>query len=62
MFDALGTARFYRPAFTYERAVAVMRAERGSHFDPEVLDAFLAAEREIKAIMPHTAPLPAASR
>lgn len=62
VFDALSTHRVYRPAFTFERTVAMMRAERGSHFDPEVVDAFLSAEREIKAIMPYTAGLPAARR
>jgi response regulator RpfG family c-di-GMP phosphodiesterase len=39
----------------------MMRTERGSHFDPRVLDAFLEAEDEITAIIARTAP-PAATR
>jgi PAS domain S-box-containing protein len=51
VFDALTTDRVYRPAYSYDQAVAIMRAGRDSHFDPRVLDAFLAAEAEIKAIV-----------
>jgi PAS domain S-box-containing protein len=51
VFDALTSDRIYRPAFSYAEAVATMRAARGSHFDPRVLDTFLSAERDIKAIM-----------
>jgi HD domain len=41
VFDALTSDRVYRKAFTVEEAVAMMRAERGKHFDPVLLDAFL---------------------
>jgi putative two-component system response regulator len=50
VFDALTTDRVYRPADSHERAFAIMRAERGLHFDPRVLDAFLGAKAEIIAI------------
>jgi putative two-component system response regulator len=43
VFDALTSDRPYRPAFTPDEAVATMVAERGRQFDPEVLDAFIAA-------------------
>lgn len=33
--------RPYRRAFTMERAVAELQRGRGTHFDPEVVDAFL---------------------
>jgi PAS domain S-box-containing protein len=56
VFDALTSNRVYRPALPYAEAVALMRAERGSHFDPRILDAFLEADREIRAIMRGTAP------
>lgn len=39
--DALTSHRVYRPAFTKDQALEMMRAERGSHFDPELLDVFL---------------------
>jgi HD-GYP domain-containing protein (c-di-GMP phosphodiesterase class II)/GGDEF domain-containing protein len=42
VFDALTTDRVYRPAFPHEVALDMMRAERGAHFDAELLDLFLA--------------------
>jgi HD-GYP domain-containing protein (c-di-GMP phosphodiesterase class II) len=41
VFDALTTDRVYRPAFTVERAVEMLREQRGRHFDPVLLDVFL---------------------
>jgi hypothetical protein len=41
VFDALTSDRVYRRAFPVEEAVTMMRAERGKHFDPVLLDAFL---------------------
>jgi HD domain len=41
VFDALTTDRVYRKAYPVEEAVAMMRAERGKHFDPVLLDAFM---------------------
>jgi PAS domain S-box-containing protein len=51
VFDALTSDRVYRPAFGRAEACAMMRAARGSHFEPRVLDVFLEAEGEISAIM-----------
>jgi HD-GYP domain-containing protein (c-di-GMP phosphodiesterase class II)/methanogenic corrinoid protein MtbC1 len=41
VFDALTSDRVYRKAFSVEDAVKMMREERGHHFDPMVLDAFM---------------------
>jgi methanogenic corrinoid protein MtbC1 len=41
VFDALTSDRVYRKAFSVEEAVRMMREERGHHFDPMVLDAFM---------------------
>ncbi|MEZ0396113.1 MAG: PAS domain S-box protein [Anaerolineales bacterium] len=41
VYDALTSARPYRPAWTRPRAVAYIRKESGKHFDPAVVDAFL---------------------
>ncbi len=41
VFDALTTERPYREALSVEEAVSMMEEERGRHFDPEVLDAFV---------------------
>jgi hypothetical protein len=40
-FDAMTTTRPYRAALPVEEAAAVLRRERGSQFDPKVVDAFL---------------------
>lgn len=40
-FDALISDRPYRAALPVERAVRIMRPQRGRMFDPEVLDGFL---------------------
>ncbi len=39
VFDALTSDRVYRPAFPVGMAVEMMEAERGSHFEPTMLDA-----------------------
>jgi putative two-component system response regulator len=50
VFDALISNRVYRPAFSVEDATAIMRDGRGSHFDPEPLDALLSdADTLLKA-------------
>lgn len=50
VFDALVSDRVYRPAFAVDDVVAAMRAERGAHFDPDVLEALLTAIPEALAI------------
>jgi putative two-component system response regulator len=49
VFDALTSDRVYRPAFPARLAIGKMQAERGSHFDPELLDAFMLAMPEVEA-------------
>jgi HD-GYP domain-containing protein (c-di-GMP phosphodiesterase class II) len=41
VWDALTSDRAYRPAFPMDQALDLMMAARGSHFDPEPLDALL---------------------
>jgi putative two-component system response regulator len=41
VFDALLSDRPYRPAFSLEEAVQMIGSERGTHFDPEIVDALL---------------------
>ncbi|HYO60528.1 MAG TPA: HD domain-containing phosphohydrolase [Actinomycetota bacterium] len=42
VFDALTSHRVYRRAFSLPKAVEIMTAERGRHFDPRLLDSFFA--------------------
>ncbi len=50
VWDALRSARRYKPAFDVDRAVSLVRAERGTHFDPELVDLLLADVDELEAI------------
>ena len=46
VFDALISRRSYKAAMPPEQARAIMEAERGKHFDPDLLDVFLGAFEE----------------
>ena len=50
VFDALIARRIYKPPFPFEKAVGIIREERGRHFDPAIVDAFLALLNEFEAI------------
>jgi putative two-component system response regulator len=50
VYDALISRRRYRPAFTHETAVELIRHGRGEDFDPDVVDAMLAIEEKILQI------------
>ncbi|NUP99459.1 MAG: HD domain-containing protein [Armatimonadetes bacterium] len=47
VYDALVTRRVYKPAMPHREAIATLQGERGGHFDPAVVDAFLAIEQPI---------------
>ncbi|MGA2032248.1 MAG: HD domain-containing phosphohydrolase [Thermoguttaceae bacterium] len=47
VFDALSSKRPYKPAFPLDRCFAIMEEGRGTHFDPKVLDAFLASREDV---------------
>ena len=49
VFDALTSKRPYKPAFPLQKSLDIIKQGRGSHFDPEVVDAFFAAKGEILA-------------
>src|SRR5947207_5028203 len=50
VYDALISRRVYKPPFSQEKSIAILREGRGSHFDPDILDAFLAHTAEFQAI------------
>ncbi len=50
VYDALISRRVYKPPMTHEQAVAIITAGRGTHFDPDVLDAFLDLNGEFAEI------------
>ena len=49
VFDALTSERPYKAPFPLEKALAIIKEGKGSHFDPQVAEAFFSVESEIKA-------------
>lgn len=47
VFDALLSARVYKPAMPHEKVVEVIRESAGSHFDPDVVDVFMSCLPEL---------------
>lgn len=50
VFDALTSARPYKPAWSVEDALALLREQSGHHFDPDVVAAFLSTLPEVLEI------------
>lgn len=50
VYDALISKRVYKPAFGHEVSVRIISAGRNKHFDPDIVDAFLAVHEEFRAI------------
>lgn len=50
VYDALSSKRPYKEPFTHEKSMAIIREGRGTHFDPEVVDAFFRCEPKVLEI------------
>jgi putative two-component system response regulator len=50
VFDALTSKRPYKEPFSVEKSLDIIKEGKGSHFDPDVVDAFLAIQDEILTI------------
>ncbi|KMN34968.1 chemotaxis protein CheY [Chromobacterium sp. LK1] len=50
VYDALISRRPYKAALSHEQAVAIIQEGSGSHFDPDVVSAFLAISDTFRAI------------
>ena len=50
VFDALISKRAYKPAFTVDKAIEIIAEGKGNHFDPEIVEAFLARLDEFRKI------------
>ena len=48
VFDALTSKRIYKEAYSADQAFRILEESSGSHFDPEVLAAFLTIRPEIE--------------
>ena len=49
-YDALTSKRVYKSQIPHEKAVEIIAEEKGSHFDPEVVDAFLKVKENFREI------------
>lgn len=58
VFDALTTKRVYKDAMGVEEAMAIIKEERGQHFDPELVDLFVANLAAIVAVRDKFADVP----
>lgn len=59
VFDALVSPRCYKRAWSWDEAVTILRRDAGSHFDPELIDSFLAIQELVQHIFtrfPEVAP------
>ena len=50
VFDALTSKRPYKEPFSLEKSYEIIKEDRGTHFDPDVVDAFFASEDKLLAI------------
>ncbi len=50
VFDALSSKRCYKPAFPIDKVIDIIKKDTGSHFDPDVVEAFFTAFEEIEII------------
>lgn len=50
VYDALISAKVYKAGVPHDRAVQIIFGERGAHFDPDVVDAFIEVQDEFVAI------------
>ncbi|MCF6249712.1 MAG: response regulator [Methylococcaceae bacterium] len=53
VYDALVNKRVYKPAFSHKDAVDYINQQKGLHFDPDMVNAFIEIESEFKAITQH---------
>jgi cyclic di-GMP phosphodiesterase len=50
VYDALTSKRVYKDAFSHESARGIILKDAGRHFDPDVVEAFVATEAEFLAV------------
>lgn len=50
VYDALISRRVYKPPFSHEKSVSIIREGAGNHFDPDVVAAFLRIEKDFRDI------------
>lgn len=51
VFDALVSKRSYKDGFPFEKAMSIIQEGAGSHFDPNIVEAFVHASDEVRKVM-----------
>ena len=51
VFDALASPRVYKPAFPFEKAVAIIEEGSGTQFDPKCVEVFMDSLDEVRAVL-----------
>ena len=51
VFDALVSRRSYKEPFSFEDAMKIIREGSGTHFDPNIAEAFIRAGDEVRSVM-----------
>lgn len=51
VFDALTSKRVYKDPMPFQKACSIIREERETHFDADVVDAFIVSSEKIKAAL-----------
>ncbi len=54
VFDALVSRRCYKPPFSFEEAMNIIKKDSGTHFDPNVVKAFTDAEDRVRQVTAET--------
>lgn len=50
VYDALISKRVYKPAYSHDKAVDIIAANRSRHFDPDIVDAFIDVQEDFRII------------
>ncbi|MCB9494143.1 MAG: HD domain-containing protein [Desulfobacteraceae bacterium] len=50
VYDAMISKRVYKPAFSHDKSVKLMKQLKGIHFDPDITDTFISVSDEFKNI------------
>ncbi len=50
VYDALISKRIYKPPYTHQKAVEIITESKGTHFDPDIVEAFLEIKEDFRQI------------
>jgi putative two-component system response regulator len=50
VYDALISRRVYKEGMPHEKAVSIIIEGKGTHFDPDIVDAFVLRQEDFRAI------------